>query len=203
MNSLLGPAVLALLVAFIFTLAELVTTKYPRTFFAIRGLWSFWGYGVIYGLIAGFVAYLYPTLAEGGQVKVEGFGLGNAWVRAAVLGISAKALMHVRLFTANVGPAAIPIGIETVALLFEPMLTRRIIVGEFYGVLGVVGPRAQTYPNLGNVKDLITGHIPSGLPDEEKVSFGRDLDAITTVPKAFELFLRFVGKESFDSVFPP
>ena len=199
MTSLLGTAVLALGIAFIFTLVELVTAKYPRTFFAIRGLWSFWGYGLIYGLIAGFVAFLYPTLAEGGEIKVEGFGLGNAWVRAAALGLSAKALMHVRLFTVN----ATPIGIETVALLFEPMLTRRIIVGEFNGVLGVVEPRAQKYTNLGDVKDRITGHVPSGLPDDEKVSFKRDLDATTTVRHAFELFLRFVGKGNFDSVFPP
>jgi hypothetical protein len=202
MNSLLGPAALAFVIAVVFTLAELVTTKYPRTFFAVRGIRSFYIYGMIYGLIAGFVVFFYPLLAEGGEVKVEGLGLGNAWVRAVALGMSAKALIHVRLFTLNVGATSIPIGIETAALLFEPWLTRRIIFGEFEGVRGVVGPRAQKYTNLASVKDLIVAHIPSGLPDEEKVSFKRDLEATTTVDGAFELYLRFAGKDSFDLVFP-
>ncbi len=198
MNTL-GPPLVAFAVGFAFTLVELVTSKYSRTFFAVKRLRAFYVYGAIYGLIALFVTLAYSVLAEGGAIKLEGIGIGNSWTRAVLLGLSTKALMHIRLISVN----TFPVGIETLVMVFEPWLLGTIIREEFNGVRAVIDPRAQKYPDLVDDKTRILNYLATGLPADELKTFKRDLDATTTVEDAMELYLRFMGKHSFDHVFPP
>lgn len=96
------PAILAGILALSITIAELVTSKYARTYFLVmRSQWIY-VYALIYALIAFGVMLLVDTLTENGLIKLEGLGLSNIWVRAIVVGVSVKAFLHIRLFNVTV-----------------------------------------------------------------------------------------------------
>jgi hypothetical protein len=81
---------------------ELITTGYPRTStFVMRSSW-FYGYVVIYGVIAGGAYALLPTIGD--QLTIKGLGDSSPWVKAVVIGFSVKAVLHIRIFTVSRGP---------------------------------------------------------------------------------------------------
>src|SRR5712691_3051267 len=137
----LSQIVIAALIAAAVTGLELITTEYPRTStFVLRSVW-FYGYAVIYGVIAGSAYAILPLV--GNQLTIETLGVSSPWVQAAVIGFSVKAVLHIRIFSVSRGPGdQFPIGLETVVQLFEPWLLSGLELDHYFRELNFVRPRA-------------------------------------------------------------
>lgn len=199
----LGALLVAFITATVFTLLELVTSRYPRTFFLIAKSSSLYAYALIYGFISGVVMLGLDYLVAQGTVKLEGLGLSSPYVRAVAVGLTAKALLHVRLFSVAVGSQTFPIGIETFVQPFEPWLLRLIELEHFDSASKLVAPRAAKYADLNDVEGRIRAELPLRLPPAERSAFLADLDRASTVSEAMQLYLEFVGRRIFNRVFPP
>jgi hypothetical protein len=141
-------------------------------------------------------------LIEARAITLEGFGVDNPWVQALVLGLSVKALLHIRLFSVTVGAQPLPIGVETIVQIFEPWLLKSVDIDEFNGVRTFLDEKARIYTDLNQVRMLINNNIPQSLPGLEKTAFIADVDKASSVIVAMELYLRLLGKGSFNRVFP-
>ena len=110
----LGPAILSFLIASGIAAQELITSKYPRSYFLLRQSKALYGYVLIYGLLALGVVLLLDGLVAAGIVKLEGIGLSNPWIQAIAVGLSIKPFLHIRLFNVSLGSQSFPVGVETV-----------------------------------------------------------------------------------------
>ncbi|HYU11605.1 MAG TPA: hypothetical protein VEK82_03445 [Stellaceae bacterium] len=196
-------AVLAALVAFAvaatITGIELITSKYPRTCFLLLRCGAFYAYVVIYGLIAFGTTLLLPFL----PIKFEGSGQSSLWVDALLVGMAIKAVLHIRLFNVTTGPGNdFPVGLETILQLFEPWLLRTIDLDHFMRVRRYLESRSGRYPNAGSVRDKILPNIPPALSAGERAALISDLAHLTTVNELMELYLRYVGRSTFEQIFP-
>jgi hypothetical protein len=198
-----APAVVAGLVAIAVSLSELLTTLYPRTtFLLLRRSRALYAYAAAYGVIALVVALLLEQLTASGAIQLEGFGLSSPWIRALAVGLTVKAFLHLRLFNVSVGSQSVPVGLETLVQLFEPALLRTILLDEFTAVRAFATARAREYPSLDVVKARAKSEIPSTLPSQERAAFANDIDRATGVVEVMEHFLRFLGRQNLDRVFP-
>lgn len=201
MSDYLGPAVLAFVIAACETWLELVTTKYPRTFRFL--LWNglLYGYCFIYGAIAAGVTLAFPALSAAGALQLGGMAQ-NPWLQGAAVGVAVKSVLHIRLFTIQ----SVPIGLETLVLLFEPWLLQSIDFAEFTSVRRFLRARADAYTNpadpaqsLKAGKDAVLNNLPRSI---NRGAFQIDLDKCTSMIGAMELYLRECGEQVFDLVFP-
>ena len=229
---LLLQAITAMLFASVFAWLELITSSYPQTWTVMRGCRSLWAYAFIYGALAFGVIMGYEALTSTGALQVSSSGsaptssddskakpsntenksgktpnFGNSgqkpsWLIAILIGLSAKALLHIRLFTVSAGSQAVPVGTETLVMLFEPWLLRNIELYEFNAVRDFIAPRAECYPDLADVKARIKQRIPIKAADEKR-AFEVDVDNSVDVTGAMELYLRSFGVETYNRVFPP
>jgi hypothetical protein len=197
-----GPPILALVVAALVTASELITAKYPRTYFLVLRDRFVYLYVLIYGAIAFGAAFGFDALVSAGKLKLEGLGLASPWVRALVLGVAVKSLLHINLFTVTVGSQPVPVGMEMLVLLFEPWLLRTILLNEFNAVRAYLQPRATKYPNLAQVKATIIANVPPTIPAPERTDFINEVSSTTTVIEAMEVLLRFLGSSTLERVFP-
>src|ERR1700736_1601035 len=110
----LGPPVLAFVIASFIAALELITSKYPRTFFLLKRCPALYVYALIYGLIGLGVMLGLNYLVSQKAVTLEGFGLSNPWWQAVAIGLSVKAFLHLRIFSVGVGGQSFPIGTETI-----------------------------------------------------------------------------------------
>ena len=140
-------------------------------------------------------------LIGAGTIKLEGLGLSSKWLQAVVVGVSAKAFLHIRLFNVNIGTQSFPIGIESFVYLFEPWLLRKIELDEFNAVREFVEAAITDDMILENVKRRIEDNIPPSFPKNEKAAFLSDLSEKTSVTGCLELYLSFFGRKSFNRVF--
>jgi len=203
MWALLGPALLAFLIATAAAASELITTKYPRTYFLLARSAALYSYSVIYGLIAFGIMWAVDTLTAHKLITLSGLGVESRWTQAVAIGLSCKAILHINLFSVGSASRPSPVGLETLVQIFEPELLRRILLKEFDAVRAYIGPRTSKYANLQDVKTQIKTNIPRTLPKEERAAFQNDIDTSTTIADAMEAFLRFVGRATFSRVFPP
>jgi hypothetical protein len=198
---LLAQSIVALGIATLMAWLELVTSKYPRTFFLLmRSCWAIWVYPFIYGAIA----FLATFAADQLGIQIQGLGPNSAWLHAVAIGFTAKALLHIRLFTVTVGSGTqpFPVGIESIVQIFEPWLLRTIELDEFNAVRTAIASTAAKYPVLANVKATINANVPPGLPPEVAAAFRLEVDRAADVPSALELYYRMFGKSTFNRVFP-
>lgn len=202
--SALGPAVLAFVVACAIAVLEVITSRYPRTYFVLTPTrsWALYAHAAIYGLIAFGVTLGLSALTDSGVVRLEGLGLGDPWVQSLAAGLTVKAFLHIRLFSATVGSQSFPIGVESLVQLFEPWLLASIATDEFNGVREFLEPRAQRYPDLNDVRQRIHDNLPRLLTEQERAAFLRDVEAASRTTDAMELYLGLLGKRTFDRVFP-
>ena len=198
-TTILGPPALAFVIATFLALLELVTSKYPQTFFLLRKSPAIYGYALIYGVMAFGVTLGIGALIKAGSIKLQGIGLANVWVQVAAIGISFKALLHIRLFSVGLGSESFPVGIETLVQLFEPWLLRMVELKEFYAVRSHIAPRAQKYQDLNEVKRKIRENIPTSW---ERTGLLADVQRANTVTKALHLYLTYLGRKALDQVFP-
>ena len=118
-----GPPLLASTVATLLACIELITSRYPRTFFLLRKSWALYAYALIYGAIGFGVTLGLASLIRTGTIKLEGLGLSGPWVQSLAVGLTIKAFLHIRLFSVGVGSQSFPVGVETIVKLFEHWLT--------------------------------------------------------------------------------
>jgi hypothetical protein len=202
-NLNIGPAFLAFIIATFIAWLELITSKYPRTFDHLWRCWQLYLYALVYGVIS-FAGMLgLSQLVKGGAIKLEGLFLSSVWFQAIAIGLSTKALLHIRLFTISVGTTTFPLGTESVLHTFEPLVLEKIDLFEFNAIRSFIGKRAGDYSDLKAVKETIKFNTPQSLAGLDKKSFEVDVDTKKTVIEAMELYLRRFGRESFNRVFPP
>lgn len=137
------------------TFLELVTSKYPRTLFLAATSPSLYVYACIYGLFGVAMHLAYPfVLATGVPDEVHVAGAppsvvpwsSNPWLRAGLIGLTLKALLHVRIFEIKINSGkSVPIGIETLTQLFEPLLLRNIEIDHWMALARFVEPAATKY----------------------------------------------------------
>lgn len=198
---LLGPIV-AFAVAFLVTILELITTKYPRTGFLLRRCTKLYLFAAIYGTVATAVMVCLGYFVHSGSIVLEGPALSRSWVQALAIGLSTKALLHIRIFNVAVGGRDFPIGVETLVQLFEPWLLREIELDHFNRMRYFLAPIVRTYPDLAEVKKMIRGDVPATLPAAERSAFLHDVDNAESVESACELYLGFLGRDSLGRLFP-
>jgi hypothetical protein len=201
-NLNIGPALLAFTIAALIAWLELITSKYPRTFDHLWKCWLLYLYALVYGVISFGAMLGLMQLVNGGAIKLEGVFLSSVWIQAIAIGLSTKALLHIRLFNISVGTTSFPLGTESILHLFEPLVLEKIELYEFNAIRSLIEVRAKSYSVLKSVKEKIKFNIPQSLTGIERKSFEIDVDAKKTVIEAMELYLRRFGRRSFDRVFP-
>lgn len=198
-----SPVILAFLIGSFFTGLDLVTGKYPRTWFLVRQSRLFWIYCGIYGTIsaAGYLAS--DALIAAGKIQLDSEVLGSPWLRAVVVGISIKSFLHINLFNVTVNSQPFPVGLETLVQVFEPPMLRTILFDEFNAVRHFVAPLAAKHPDVSAVRQTIIQNIPPTLPGQEVGAFKDELSKAADATDAMEKGLRFLGKKTFVRIFPP
>ena len=203
MLNLICPAIVALIFATSVSWLELVTSKYPRTLFLIKNYRSLYVYAFVYGL-AGFAIMIVLSLfTKVDDIQITGPLLTTRWGQAVAVGLSTKALLHIRLFTVSTGSQSVPVGIESIVHLFEPTLLQNIDLHEFYKVREFLKPPSAKYPDLAVVKQMILSDLPQSFSGAERTSFETDINKAATVVSAMEVYLRRFGKANFNRVFTP
>src|SRR5262245_54022133 len=113
MVNLIGPALVAFVLATAIAGLELVTSKYPRTFFFIKKYVWLYLYALVYGLLSfGFMIGL-DALMKANAIGFSGPLNTGRWGWSIAVGFSTKALLHIRLFTVSGGSQSFPVGIES------------------------------------------------------------------------------------------
>jgi hypothetical protein len=133
-------------------------------------------------------------------------GDGPTLLTAVMLGLSAKALLHIRFFSVPTTGTqqTFPVGTETFVQLFEPWLLRTIAIDEFNAVSAYLRAKAQGYTDLNAVKTTIKANLPgpAAFPDPERTALMLDVDQAGSVGSALEIYLRAFGVSTVDRVFP-
>jgi hypothetical protein len=194
--------ILAFVVGAFFTGLDLITAKYPRTWFLVKKSKSLWGYCALYGAIAAGVYLGLDGLVAAKKIQLSSEVLESPWLRILVIGISVKSLLHINLFTTTVNSQPFPVGLGTFTLLFEPQLLRSILFDEFNAVRSFIAPIAARHPNIETVRTTIMQNIPPELPTQETGAFRDELGKATDVAETLERGLRFLGRKTFSRVFP-
>ena len=201
---LLALSFLALAIASLIAWVELVTSKYPRT------ISLFWRtsralliYTIVYGGIAFGFMLGYDQLAKAKILQLQASPEAT-WLTAVMIGLSVKALLHIRLFSVpSTGSAeTFPVGTETIVQIFEPWLLRTILIDESNAVSAYLDPRADLYPDFDGVKLRIKQNLPASLNEVEKKALTLDVEQAPSVRVAMEIYLRAFGVSTMDRVFP-
>lgn len=198
------PPLLAFFVAYLFTILELITSEYPRTYSFIIKKISLHSYGIIYGLFALIIVLILDTLTQSGSITIKGLGLSNIWWKAIIVGISTKGFLKIKLFTVNVGSNPFPIGIDSLVQIFEPWLLETIRLNEYNEVRKFLEDKVNQYRNLNidDVKKKMVNNIPRTLKAKDKKVFKLDLSEMEEIIEAMELYLSAFGRETLERVFP-
>jgi hypothetical protein len=210
-------AVLAFAISGGIAWVELVTSRYPRT---VQLFWrrsrALWVYAALYGAIACGFTLGYEPLARAGVFRIEIAGAREApaedyhpsWLIAVLIGLSTRALLHIRIFSV---PSAgskdtFPVGTETLILLFEPWLLESVALTDYNAVAEYLGRKTAHYPDLDAVKVRIREGLPAPssplLPDVVRKALLDDIKSAKTVEIALETYLRAFGVASLDQRFP-
>jgi uncharacterized membrane protein len=64
-----------------------------------------------------------------------------------------------------------------------------------------IAPRVRARRNLADVKKVIQNNLPKGAASE-RAAFLADLQPVDSVVEAMRLYLTFLGRQTFDRVFP-
>ncbi len=203
-HSDLLPATLSFGIAAIVTWTEVATSKFPRTLFLAIHIGTIYCYALLYGAIS-VVLYLCSAVAldDGGHGQaISGPVGGSPWLIAVVIGVCTKAVMHVRLFTLQIGGASnqIPIGIETLVQIFEPAMLRSIDLKHYNTRMTYIAPSVHGR-TLDGVRSSIAENLPPEIPRDEQVAFKRDVERRGTVKDMLDAYLLFAGKDNFCRVF--
>lgn len=198
-----APLLLAGIIGFAITLVELLTSTYPRTCkLLLKESWKLYIYSLIYGAIS-FMFMLYVVFISNTEIiKFGEVEVSNIWIYSMIVGLTTKALLHVRICHVPFGSVSIPLGTEMIVLLFEPWLLKEIELDEFNATRKRVDKSKNNSTDLNDVKQKITNNLPTSISKIDKIVFLLDLDEQQTVSESMELYLRNFGIKNFDRVFP-
>jgi hypothetical protein len=203
------PALVAFAVAASVTWFELATSKYPRTLPLLRANTYLYVYAVIYGAFAAGVDIVYPLLfaspAPATPEITQGMAVltANVWLRAALIGLTVKAFLHVRIFELTTGPGkSFPIGIETVTQIFEPWLLREIGLKHWLVLTQFMAPAVAKYTDVTATRARAVAAIPSSFDATEKAALISDLNVAAAVKDLLLVYLNNVGCDVFRDTFP-
>ena len=197
----LGPLAVTFAIASLVTALELVTSKYPRTArFCIKSPW-FYVYFAIYGVLGAGALALLPLV--GSQVTIEGVGLTNPWVKAAFVGLSIKAFLHIRIFSVSTGPGeSFPFGLKSFVQLFEPWMLRTIELDHYSAQSDFISPRAAKCATLAAAQASAKANAPPALSTAEKAAFDADIDQAASPAQAIAAYLKYSGIKLTERTFP-
>lgn len=189
-------------VATVVTAVELLTSKYARTVrFAVKSAW-FYAYILIYGLLGAIALALLPLVGD--QVTTEGIAINNPWIKAAVIGFSIKALLHIRIFAVSTGPGqSFPVGLESFVQLFEPWMLRSLELDHYSEQRDFIAPRAAKFANVADARTQSKNNPPPGLSGAEKAVFEADIDQAATAEQVIAGYLKYSGVRLTKTTFPP
>ena len=199
-----GPALAFALGAFVSGL-ELLTSKYQNTSqFLLKTSRSLYFYGAFYGILAGVGDLALDSGVLGDVMRApNGQLVTSPWLHAVAAGLATRAFMQLNLFTLAIdSTTSTPVGLQTLAHIFERPLLRSVVLDEFAGVRSFVEPYASVYQVVDSVKSTIKKNTPPSLQGPERKAFDAAVDAATSALEAMELFLRFVGIKTFRRAFP-
>jgi len=198
-------ALLALLISSVMSAIQLVTSQYPNTWFLFtpRKSKAFYAYCILLWGGVGFVtSLLLNTLIANDVVTIKGLNLQSPWVRAVIVGLSAKAFAQLSFYDLTVGTRTVPLGPGLIVQPVQPWLLKQIGQDEGSDLRNFVTDRAAKYPDLQNVRWRIK-HAPHDLTGSDRIAFELQIDAALTVEEAMEIHVRVQGRKSFYTAFPP
>ena len=199
---LIAQLVVAFGTAALFSTLELITRDYPRTFsLLLRKSWFVALYATIYGVLAAGAVFILDVLIVNKYITLEGLGLSSPLVRAFVVGLLAKALLHLRLFTATIGTQSVPIGVETILQTFEPWLLKTIELEHFNAVREFLVPYVARYKNIKEIRDLLKNNLPTALTPTERKALITGSRKGGNPTELLQDYLQLVGKRNFVRVF--
>jgi hypothetical protein len=183
------------------TAVELITSKYPRTApFALKSIW-FYIYILIYGSLGAAGFALLPLLGD--QVTTEGIAISNPWAKAALIGFSVKAILHIRIFAVTTGPGqSFPVGLESFVQLFEPWILRTLELDHYSEQSAFITPRAARFANVTDARTQAKGNPPPGLSAAERAVFDADIDQASTAAQVIAAYLKYSGIRLTKATFP-
>ena len=197
----IGPLCLTFAVASFVTGVELLTSQYPRTArFALRSSW-FYVYILIYGVLGATALALLPLVAD--QVTTEGIGSANPWIKAALIGFSVKAVLHIRIFAVSTGPGqSFPVGLESFVQLFEPWMLRTLELEHYNKQNAFIAPRAQKLTDVATARAQAKANPPPGHTPPVKAAFEADIDQSVTPAQVIAAYLKYAGIGLTMTTFP-
>jgi len=180
---------------------ELITTTYPRTATFILKSFGFYCYVIIYGALAAIAYLLLPWVGD--QVTVQGVGLSDPWVKAAIVGFSIKAFLHIRVFTVSTGPGqSFPVGLETFVQLFEPWMLRNLELDHYYRLQDFVTPRKDRCADVAAAQAKAKRSIPTTFTPADRAALEADIDRQITREGVIICYLTYVGIKITKNTFP-
>jgi hypothetical protein len=197
----IGLLSLTFAVAALVTAIELITSKYPRTAqFALKSSW-FYVYVVIYGLLGAIGLALLPLVGD--QVTTEGIAINNPWAKAALIGFSVKAILHIRIFAVSTGPGqSFPVGLESFVQLFEPWMLRTLELDHYSEQSAFITPRAAKFANVADARTQAKTNPPPGLSAAERAVFDADIDQAANAAQVIAAYLKYSGIRLTKTTFP-
>ncbi len=193
---------LACLIAATISLLELITSRYRNTYTFLWRRWQLYVYMAVYGAFGFLLMWIIDYLVAKKTVSFDDMALDSVWVKAVLVGMSAKALMNITLFNVPSGAGTVPIGMSTLVHLFEPFLLSELDLQVWNDVRTFLTPHARKYPQLEEVKAIMDRNIPPTLSAERRAALRAELGARDSVEGALETFLYAVGRGTFIRSFP-
>ena len=130
-------------------------------------------------------------------------GLANPWIKAAVVGFTIKAFLHVRLFTVSTGPgSSFPVGIETIVQLFEPWMLRSLELDHWNKQQAFATARAGAFPTVAAASAQALANIPTVTTHAVRAAFNADIAAAGTQAEVIVVYMKYFGTASAKRVFP-
>lgn len=175
------PVLLAGGLAFVFTLLETCTSRYPTTCkFLLKNSYFIYIYSSLYGALALVFMLLLSWLTSEKYVVFTN-SLSNPWLHAALVGLATKAILHINVYTANLGTVSVPVGLETFLYLFEPFLIRKIDLENYNLTCKYIDERIPA-GDVAQIKKTILKNVPS-IPEYEWKAFKIDGSVETLLPR--------------------
>ncbi len=200
LSDIILPSVLAFAIGGIIAFWELVTSKYPRTFFLALRCGHAYFYAMVYAIAALLIMLLYEAIVpHNGPHSYLG---GNLWVRAIGVGLFTKSFLHLRIFTIPGHPEPTPIGLETIMLIFIPYLLREVELGHDRREMAFVKDRVHCL-SFTEVSQAVAGNLPDAMAPRDRQGFIASVKKAKHHVRAARLYLRLVGRGHFEMVFPP
>jgi hypothetical protein len=134
---------------------------------------------------------------------MTGVGLDNPWSKAALIGLSVKALLHIRVFTVSTAPhQSFPVGLETFVQLFEPWMLTSIDLDHFVQQQDFIKPRATRQADLATTKSAALANIPTGYSTSVKAGLAADINACASPAEVISTYLKYCGTRLTTATFP-